>query len=356
MVRLIFVLLLLTMTNCNEVATNWTLPSYVTNNPDVQICKPLLKEFGSKCNGQAAIKFAKEDSEEIDDGVRRYYHGLYKLTQKFKKDSSLINSRKGKTFEFLTKFKDDESLLNNLKGSVEPCAETLKSSRKSALCFACAKNNAQFFFHDKAIISQNDCGSMVKSCFTFFNSSFSIISGAVQLAKSLDQKTSNWGTGGGQVLKDFREGYERLNSILGGAELESLLSHYAASSENDHQKALFGNQICARLYMLRKKSLIRVMASLMNFINYHINDMIKVHKLILEQQKGGRLLDEEEEEEEKEIDASFKSETASSLFQADVVIMRSSDNMMDSFVGAKGSEQDVSSGSMKPMNLTMLFP
>ena len=337
MIKILAFLMLLTLIRpiCTEQEINpvWLLPNEVYRKPNEDICRVVWQVEHSMCNGAALIDFAKIDSAEINSAVGTIKQEMDNLAFKLANPDSRVSKTSYEGLAFYKRF-NDESVRANVVASAQRCANHLTKVRSKALCFVCSGSQQNYFFRSKAIVTQQHCSSMVRECEDFFRYSVDLIQGMAVLGTVLGSASSNWGelnNGEKRKIDEFNEIFARFIVKLKNAKLVNILAAKGVSAEVDAQ-------LCARLFMLRKPSFVKIMAFLYSFVNKYIGEFVKVADIW-----SGRKLES-------------TSDFSEQPFEGDVVILRPTDNMFTSFDGVQGSSLSNDNSASKAMNLTTCFP
>ena len=247
----------------------------------------------------------------------------------------------------------DPAFVADFLTSTQMCWKRIQKARNATLCYVCSKDNPRYFFAGKAIVSQDDCNSILGSCLRFFSLSVKVIAAAKRFTEELRPCTRETPDCDQPKRDSFKAYVERTNDGLLKANIPGLITDYSAQVRLLSKQAV-GNQICARIIRLHQQPLFINLDVMLSIINYEVGKLTgsatpadipgpEVYAALAGSvQKGKRrILDGEGE---------------FNPFMGDVSILQQQDNLFVSFDGVQGSSQGVGSTAYTPMNLSTWFP
>ena len=371
---ILFLLVCLTAVRCDVSPVGWQLPAEVYRKPDRSICHKVWSTEGSRCNGDALKKHAQHDALLLRADVDSYNSFVDKIKEIVNNPNSAVNQVGHEAFLFLRQFKD-QSFVDGLKNMTAHCSKYLMKARDASLCYLCSNSYLKYFSAGKGIITGGDCGQMITNCLPFFHSTMSVISDLAGLVTIIETKGYDMNMNG-PIFIELKKDFARFSSMIEHAQIKEILAQYDAEPSYSTAKASLSTPICARLFMLNKRSITSTFAGFLSFIADNINEIAQLQKNInqiaqpqkninknakpqknINNKKTGQrklVLSATEPVSRKLISATQHWQTEN--LEADVAILRPFDNMIESFVGAKGTQESRPCGTHKPMNLSLTFP
>lgn len=243
---------------------------------------------------------------------------------------------------FIGKYSEDKLRTSILDG-VNSCMEHNQKVRNSALCSLCSGISSQFIYHGKGAVGLQDCIKSTQVCQRYFQEISSLAKGMANIINIIKSVPLNPG-----VTLDPKYSEK---SIL---EFSAQLNHPVIQKLNDLEKATTEIQktqaligVCNNYITLIKSFYgLDIYATLVENIS-RILESILVNLRARSASNWGRLL----LRNPRALTLSLPTGIADSE-----VLLLPSDNMFTSFVGAPGSAQALEATSVKPMNMSLIFP
>lgn len=322
----------------------WEMESYVTSSISKDACRPIWHNDGSLCNKDGLITYHKAMADELSKDVLKFKEEVESMRTKLQNPENKVSKSNHQSLSFYKSF-SNEAKINSFKRSVDGCASFLNSRRWPALCHACSAKNQRYFLDNKAIITDLQCFEMATSCWSFFEFSYGIVNGFSELSDELNK--IDFTEKKGQVYTNFLLYSEDMKAKITKAKLHSIFNNNGQSSQTQVN-------FCHRFYKLDRNKLIMTIAELLYFVNRYIGDFVKVLN-----RTNRRLLMAVKEADSRELqnlpDVSLSIAPAG-IFEGDVAVWKTQDNMFSSFDGIQGSSAVMDASVYRPMNLSVSFP
>ena len=245
----------------------------------------------------------------------------------------------------------NSTLISAYLNNITSCWGYLEKARNASLCSVCSKNNSQYFFNGKAIVSQADCTSMLNACSSYYDITATLLASANAFTK--DASTWIGSVSFGANIIQLSGFVTDLIDKMFKANLTGLLTSYKSSTGNS--KVLTGNKICSRVFRLHQSTLFEVMDKVLAVVNFLVNaisglvvqtDLAQLKELAPAPANNYVSFNRRVLEDSPEFNP----------FEGDVVILQPTDNMFVSFDGAQGTQTGTGNTAHTPMNLTTCFP
>ena len=309
----------------------WVLPANVYVNPDESICGKIWKNEHSICKGAAVVALANEDAAEINIAVSTIKQEMDNLAFKLANPDSRASMLSYRDLAFYGQI-SDEGQRKTMGLATDRCANYLTRVRAAALCFACSGRQEDYFFGSKAIIKDGQCTDMLRECLDFYRYSVTIVQGMADLGRTLNRTASNWKGQDQELISTFSKAFTVFIKKIHNAKLGEILLENTSSSSA-------APKICARLFMLRKVSFIKIMAYLISFVNRTIDGFLKTANTL----------------ESRELHSSPEFEFTEVSLEGDTAILLPREQKLILFDGAPSSVQ-LSNPFSRSMNLSICFP
>lgn len=215
--------------------------------------------------------------------------------------------------------------MDTFVSEMDSCWKYLSHARNIAMCYACSQHNSQYFFNGKAIVSPQDCSTMLSKCLNFFSSITVLVTEAhyalvefqkvsnVQPARVLSRALSNWkpitktGTGSssgsssksGSNSQGSSVGFSLQFGNLFSQEQQSILINlYKAmndanlpnqitcyNTQSGTQKVTCQNSLCLRLFRLYKTPIFDEVGKLVDTIKRDLDLAVKSTEKVTSQKR-----------------------------------------------------------------------
>ena len=326
------------------------------------VCSKVWEIEGTVCSGKSLLRYQRQETKDISSQCDKTLASLSLLQRTIGKVEQLGILKSSRTLLFgsstrqsgisverrlqylrllnsslseLRIFKD-KRFLNQFKFRMDSCWVKLQRARNASLCHTCSKSNSQYYFNGKAIVSQDDCSDIVKSCAFFFKSAVNIIESAKNFFEN--EKTI-------KTTDIYKIQIENLDKELVRSNLKSLLNNFSMQVNDTTQMQQVSDEICARVFQLHTDPLFETVKTVLKEVEEEVKATISV--VDGTSTKGS---------EPPRIPNHFFSLPDNNPFTSDIVVFRQADNIFVSFDGNLGTKIHANSGSVRPMNLTLDFP
>jgi hypothetical protein len=298
-------------------------------------------------------------------------------------------------FSFLATFakKNSSKILSE---AVEKCSEHIIKVRTASICSVCSANSAQYFIGSKALITHEDCADLLIPCFPLFDNMISVIEGFSKIVSFISGRFERGQLKETKVTNARKKEKISKNKLMRIKGLQILLEEYKnpSISPSEYTKMLEG--ICGAFFTLTKISPIeRISPMYRGLTNLLMDQARSIADFV--NNDGERDLEERvqsvpssaipsdiettissptkrtsapapnsnwdstttssstqtTQQDAITLSSTFDSETS---LTGDITFFSESDNMFESYDGAKGTTLDMMSRPYTPMNLSCTFP
>lgn len=323
MIKILFLCLLLqasfaqvltTVSPATALPIGFSMPSEVTNlvqskGTSSPVCRSVWSKDDTLCDANGLINFDTSRNQLITADVTQLKLIVAKSLNMGIVQSQSARRLLGSSFISASNWNPYASKTPE----VQKCWDFLIKTREAALCYACSKQNSNYFTSQKALLSKDDCDSMLLNCGDFFR---------VTLAKILAVNP-----------KSIKSAATKQNLLAFRAYVEkSQLATLFVQWDIPEKTKSAASSLCARLYTIYKEPLFKLFLDMETAIQNDKNSK-------------GRLLQSDP----------LASSLSTNPFEGDVAISQGSNNMFEAFDGAKGTPQHVQNTHYQQMNLSLQF-
>ena len=131
-------------------------------------CEGFWNKVGYVCEKKELEKFVSDQESSFGYSIRQVYDPRLIMQR--------IHSRRA-AFDFTLTTQETRQLEDYVNrpysaeesANIKTCFDYLKKARLDALCFTCSAKNYQYYFKQKAIITEGECNKMIDKCLNHLN-------------------------------------------------------------------------------------------------------------------------------------------------------------------------------------------
>lgn len=349
-------------------------------------CGGLWKKAGACCDYISLVNYQRSDklyllgaTANLSTNLENITVALTTIIEKVKNASN--SSSTGPTNSNVPRLQgaqlcDDMSTnltkLTGIKEKLQTCQYFMEKSRSSALCSICSGIGQKFFVNEKAGISPAQCGLMVNACSVFLMDILAFVDDVESfLAKSLQPELGilgSWFTSRTSINDELAKTNRRIQNFrVQKTKIHDAFSEYNA--KKDLASLLkFQSEICNSFYDLLKNSFLeevkKTTADLTAMYNIIRREALTGDKAITNSPPTGSANKGTSGSPKSQLPRTLRSCTnwrhlssaddlannSSNVFEADSsVLLNSTDKTVNDMMS-------MASGTVAPMNLSLLFP
>ena len=323
-------------------------------------CGGLWSKVGTVCDIEKLKVFQQNENEQVrvDEAESRLIekeirmHDLAKILISY----PIMNSKKLNQNDInLINARASVDNHNSFERNMKQCWAYMKEMRAAGLCSVCAGDNYNYFYGDKAIITDSECQKMSQSCKGHFNHVLKLIRSNYSILKANYIRNFNI------TQKDLK--YQKIekkalmkklseiisqheNNTLNALEVLSLAQDLLVDSQNQ-------DKLCARIFRVTATPSIFMLMRIMKECLQKIEEInIQIPEISnWVNTAGDRALGSESNS-----NLALTEDEIKDAFTGDTVFMKKSDNMFSAFDGAKGTTLGLLNPDVKPMSFDRSFP
>jgi hypothetical protein len=335
------------------------------NNPLFGLMYPLIKTFdepveykNKTCSGLWATdktccdlkslqQWQKEDERLLNQSTNNFEKLVNRINTKMddlpEKDVNLIKSKK---IDFLIRLKRDR-LMENYIADMNRCRNKIVKIRSSSVCSLCSGNYSSHITKGRAAVTKSDCFRLVEGCSDYFIETGYILRGIIAMfydKSFVDLKNEK---------PEFEEQIEKVERFVDASSLK-LLIDYLNKTKSGSPDEVVKVEICNMVFNLVKRTVFQRIAEMLDILENNFETIL----LILKKKSSTRL--------SLAIPTSISRDLQSSpsviprsdnlLASDSTVVIPKTDNLYTSVQGRLGTLMEIESATLKPVNLSLVFP
>lgn len=349
-----------------ESSANWVFNGK-PQKLDTITCAGIWAERGTCCDKKGLLRHVESESYRVKKASDDLKETIQYIANHENVDQYHTMITNSDFLDFIKKFINPTQRKNFIE-SLDQCADFSVKVRSNAFCSICSGNSYKYFSGEKAIISMDTCKSMLNHCKSLIEETVDILESIKRLHNfivhaahsTMSQKKKGKTTTLKEKLRNEQDKLDKQPMLL-------LLKQYNQDMKTPEAEEL-KSKLCSSFYHLIQPTWIEqvgsVLKSTQNVVTRYLDDVRVVlespwYKSLSKKHKKGFQVKNQARGSSRSLiaDQIDDFDDSFTIFtDSDVVIMKKSDNMFDSYDGVKGSTLNNDFSDAKPMDLDTPFP